>query len=260
MRDEYSVFCSEIYRITGINLALYKDQQMKRRLNTFMHKLRVESYDQLAKKIEKDQTALKMFHEFVTINVTDFFRDNEQFETLRKRILPQLVKSGSPFRAWSAGCSDGREAYSLLMMLEEMGVTDYQIHGTDLDERILEKARQGIYNEEAVHKVPAHLLAKYFTKLPDGNYQFAPEKARKVQFYKHDLLADEYRKGFDLIVCRNVVIYFTEEAKDFVFAKMAKSLKPDGILFVGGTESILAPKALGLTPVLPFFYKRDDSM
>ncbi|MDD4264700.1 MAG: protein-glutamate O-methyltransferase CheR [Firmicutes bacterium] len=256
-RNNYALFCYKVHQLTGLNLALYKDRQMKRRLNAFMYTLEVNNYLELGRKLEQDKAALDKFCKFVTINVTEFFRGSEQFKTLQEKILPQLIRPGVTFKAWSAGCSDGSEPYSLVMILEEMGLTNYQIHATDLNSDMLAKAKVGVYAKSALEKVPDALVAKYFVKASDKAYQFDSTKARNVKFYQQDLLKDPYKKCFDLIICRNVVIYFTEEAKDLVFMKMAKSLRKGGILFVGGTESILAAEALGLKTELPFFYRKD---
>lgn len=257
--DGYGVFSHRVHQLIGLDLSSYKDRQMKRRLSTFMMRLGVDNYFELADKIGKDKDALEKFKKFLTINVTEFFRNPEQFKILEEKVLPTLIenlKPGQPLRIWSAGCSDGSEPYTVVIILEEMGVKNYQIIATDLDTEILEKAKLGIYRQESLKNVAPGFLAKYFISGNDGLLQFEPKYAQKVKFSRQDLLKDRYDKDLDLIICRNVVIYFTEEAKNQVFRRMTESLKEDGVLFVGGTESILSPKNLGLKTVFPFFYKK----
>ncbi len=254
--DSYLYFCRKVKQLIGLDLTAYKDRQMKRRLGTFMLRLEVNDYIELAKLLEKDKEALDKFRNFLTINVSEFFRNPEQFQTLKDKIIPSLMSPGKPLRIWSAGCSDGSEPYTILMILEELGIRNYQLIASDIDLEILERAKVGIYKKDSLRNVPPSLLDKYFIKGQDELYQFFPQLSKQVKFKRQNLLEDPYDKDLDLILCRNVVIYFTEEAKNKVFLKMAESLRPEGVLFVGGTESILTPKSLGLQTVLPFFYRK----
>ncbi|HHY19330.1 MAG TPA: protein-glutamate O-methyltransferase CheR [Firmicutes bacterium] len=254
--DAYMVFCHKVKQLIGIDLTAYKDRQMKRRLGTFMLRLGVNDYLELAELIEKDREALDKFRNFLTINVSEFFRNAEQFEILKEKILPTFIDSNKSLRIWSAGCSDGSEPYTLVIILEELGVKNYELLASDIDFEILQRAKMGVYKQDSLRNVPPALLGKYFLKGEDELYQFLPSYTKKVKFFQHDLLKDRYERNLDLILCRNVVIYFTEEAKTRVFTKMSESLRQEGVLFVGGTESILAPKKLGLQTVYPFFYRK----
>ena len=130
------------------------------------------------------------------------------------------------------------------------------ISATDIDKQVLSKAKSGIYSEKSIKGLPARFRNRYLTSIGDGAYEVSEEIRRCVTFREHDLLNPRYPVDFDMIVCRNVLIYFTDEAKDSVFKKFARSLKPGGVLFLGSTEQILYPKDYGLTPISSFFYKK----
>ena len=126
---------------------------------------------------------------------------------------------------------------------------------TDLDIEMLTKAKNGIYTPTDIKNIPKARIAKYF-KPVNGSYSINEEIKAKVEYKKHNLLLDRFKSGFDLILCRNVVIYFTEEAKDALYRRFFAALKPGGVLFVGGTEAILNFREIGFESYLPFFYKK----
>jgi chemotaxis protein methyltransferase CheR len=200
------------------------------------------------------------FKDFLTINVTEFFRNTEKFDDLRTNILPDFVQRARAerrsVRMWSAGCSNGSEAYTLAIIMEEYfrGV-EYSILATDIDETIMNVAREGEYRELEIKGMNKALLAKYFTTSPDGlRWKLRQELKRNVKFTRNNLLEDQFLKGFDLILCRNVVIYFTDSAKDVLYKKFHEALAPNGVLFIGGTESILNSKEVGFSRHTNLFY------
>ena len=130
------------------------------------------------------------------------------------------------------------------------------ILATDIDKQVISKARSGIYTEKSIKGLPARFRNRYVNHMCDGAYEVSPEIRKCVTFREHDLLSPRYPLDFDMIVCRNVLIYFTDEAKDVVFHKFSRSLKPGGILFLGSTEQILYPKDYGFSPISSFFYKK----
>lgn len=145
----------------------------------------------------------------------------------RKTILP-LLKPAKTLKVWSAACSTGEEPYTLSMILSrQKGLTDYQIIATDIDDKVLQKAKEGVYQERSLQEVPKEMKELYFTQ--DGNrFKVKDEIRKNIRFQKHNLLADPYEKDFDIIVCRNVLIYFTEEAKEKIYHKFSGSLKNKG--------------------------------
>ncbi|MBQ9615691.1 MAG: protein-glutamate O-methyltransferase CheR, partial [Selenomonadaceae bacterium] len=204
----------------------------------------------------KNKDDFAEFIEYLTINVSEFFRTPEKFSKLETDVIPDLLKRSPKLNIWSAGCSIGAEPYSLSIIMKEMtpGVK-HRILASDLDIEILAKAKRGVYTDNELKSMAADRKKKYFD-LVDGKYAVKPEIKSVIEFKRHNLLKDPFESGFDLILCRNVVIYFTEEAKDQLYANFFKALKPGGILFVGATEAILNFRKLGYTSFQPFFYQR----
>lgn len=199
---------------------------------------------------------MEEFLDRLTINVSEFYRNRHHWEILEKRILPRLLQRNGRLRVWSAACSTGEEPYTLALILSKfMPLSQIQIIATDIDEKALSIARAGIYPERAVQEIPAEMKKKYFSM--EGNMHILSEDVKKtVIFKKHDLLSDPYGGPYDLIVCRNVLIYFTEDAKRMIYKKFHKALTVGGILFVGSTEQIFNPSGYGFASVEPFFYKK----
>lgn len=254
-QDDYLLFIHKVKTATGIDLAQYKEAQMKRRLTTL--RLR-HGYDSFAAFFEGMQQNKALFLDFLdrmTINVSEFWRNRNRWEVLQSTLLPSLT-SHLPLKVWSAACSTGEEPYTLAMILDMAGLlSTSKIIATDIDDGALAKAQQGTYLERSLREVPEQVVNKYF--IPEGlHYKIDPTLAKAVQFSKQNLLMDPFEKGFDLIVCRNVMIYFTEEAKHVLYQKFANALRPGGILFVGSTEQIFSPGEYGLEGAETFFYRK----
>lgn len=254
--DTYSVFTAKWKQLTGVDLTLYKEAQMKRRLTSLYEKKGFQSFKDFAAALEKDQALLNETLDRMTINVSEFYRNYKRWEVLETAILP-LIKTSKPLKIWSAACSTGEEPYTLAMLLDQQkGLSGYQIMATDIDEKALEKAKKGVYQERSLQEVPTSVKDRYFTQNANRSYEVKPEIKKNITFKKHNLLADRYEQDFDLIVCRNVFIYFTESAKEELYLKMAHSLKKNGVLFVGSTEQIFNPEKFGLNPADTFFYQK----
>ncbi|MGE5544719.1 MAG: CheR family methyltransferase [Bacillota bacterium] len=249
-------FVRKVVQKSGIDLRAYKRPQMERRINSFMRTVGADSYADLIKLCEDNPEVYRRFVEHLTINVSEFFRNANHWDVLRYQIIPELLKEKSPLKIWSAGCSTGEEPYSLAIMMQEYfpGQAN-RIWATDLDQVVLNKAKQGVYSEKAVQGVPPHLIKKYFVQ-DSGSYRIADSIKAMVRFEKHDLLADKFPGDFDLILCRNVVIYFTEEAKDKLYRKFAQALRRNGVLFIGSTEQIFQARELDLKSIATFFYQK----
>ncbi len=252
----YSYFQKRVLRLTGIDLTAYKSQQMRRRLGTLLARNKVNSLFEYSKLL--DQPAkLQEFLDFFTINVSEFFRIPDKFQYLESQVLPGLLARGRDLRVWSAGCSNGAEPYSLAMMLDEMApLGRWTVLATDVDRTTLARAQRGDkYAPADVRNVGDRRLAKYFEKDETG-YKVKDSLKRRVQFKVHDLLREPYESGFHVILCRHVVIYFTEEAKDVMYRKFANSLVDGGVLFVGGTEIIPRAREVGLETMAVSFYRK----
>ncbi len=258
MFDDYEWFKSKILAITGIDLNSYKERQMKRRIDTLITKSELNNYQDYVKLISTDPVALRKFKNHITINVSEFFRNIDQWDNLENIILPQILKSGNGrYKIWSAACSTGDEPYTIAMILNQhLKPSQYELIATDIDDEVLEKAQNGLYNKKSIAGVPQK-FRKYFTELSDSTYQISNEIARCVKFKKHNLLSDTYPTNCDLIVCRNVLIYFTDEAKNEIFKKYSDSLRKNGVLFIGNTEQILNPKDYGFISTKSFFYIKE---
>lgn len=261
MRDlEYSYLKTRIKQLTGIDLDNYRERQMRRRLTSFISRTSAPSVVAYCHMVEADRTMLDDLSSFLTIKVSEFFRDPLPFEQLRAEILPQLIMERSRLNIWSTGCSVGGEPYSLAIILDKLTpYTRHRIVASDIDVISLEKAKAGgPYRANEVRNVPTQLLREYFDVVEDC-YRVKEKTRQKVDFRKHDLLRDPFEKGFDLIVCRNVTIYFTEEAKMRLNQQFCQSLTPGGILFVGGTEAIARAREIGLSTLGHCFYRKQPT-
>jgi chemotaxis protein methyltransferase CheR len=165
---------------------------------------------------------------------------------------------GNDIKIWSAACSTGDEPYTLVMLMAKfIPMNKIKIIATDIDKQVLEKAQIGIYDEKSLKGLPKEYLTKYFTKVGGRSYQISEEVKRCVEFRQHNLLKDAYPSPCHMIICRNVMIYFTEEAKGDIYQKFNDALKTDGMLFVGSTEQIIAPGNYNFSTYKSFFYKKD---
>lgn len=256
---DWEIFKQQLNRKTGIDLQLYKEQQMRRRINNLIQKTEFKSYTTFFADAVRNKQKFADFIEYLTINVSEFFRNADKFGMLETDIIPYLLKSSSngSLNIWSAGCSIGAEPYSLAIIMKELtpGKRN-RILASDLDIEIIAKAKQAIYTADEIKAMRPDRKTKYFTKTVDGKFALKPEIKTAVEFKRHNLLKDPFETNFDLILCRNVVIYFTEEAKAELYKNFFKALKPGGILFVGGTESILNSRQIGYDTYKPFFYQK----
>lgn len=253
---DYTVFIENIKKKTGIDLSLYKEAQMKRRLTSLYEKKGYRNFKDYFQAIHNDKEMLEEFLDRMTINVSEFYRNVQRWDVLEKKIFPQLLARNKKLKIWSAACSTGEEPYSIAMVLSSHApIRDISILATDLDLGVIERAKVGLYPEKSLKEVPTAIVKKHFVN--EGHfYQVKDEIKRTVTFKQHNLLENRYDTGFDLIVCRNVMIYFTEEAKDQIYMNFAKSLKTGGILFVGSTEQIFNPAKYGFESEDTFFYKK----
>ncbi|BCB04532.1 CheR family methyltransferase [Bacillus sp. KH172YL63] len=256
MSNDYSEFISGIKRKTGIDLALYKEAQMKRRLTALYEKKKYGSFGEFFSVLSRDEKEMEEFLDRMTINVSEFYRNYKRWEILETKILPRLLKGNQSLKVWSAACSTGEEPYTLSMLLSKhTGGGKASITATDIDKNALQRAMNGVYPERSLNEVPAEMKEKFFSK-EGALYKIKDEVKKSVTFKQQNLLSDPFEGKFDLIVCRNVLIYFTEEAKDLLYKKFHASLKPGGVLFVGSTEQIFNPSQYGFETEDTFFYKK----
>lgn len=284
---DYQWFKRKIKEITGIDLDSYRPEQTKRLINKAMEEAGVSSYVKFIKILRETPSKVQDFKDSITINVSHLFRDKKRWDELNKHLtilIKEKVKThsggggGKPdVVIWSAGCSIGAEPYTLSIMMEELRRDkDFpsfsrSILCTDLDNTILQRAREGIFVDAHMKEVDDRLLLHYFDKIQKPEqmwaqrhessvfYRVKPALKEHMDFRLHNLLESRWEKGFDLITCRNVIIYFTPDAKKQVFRKFSESLNEGGILFIGATETMFSPKELGFEAIAPGTYKKVQS-
>jgi len=253
--QEYEFLKNKIYKLTDVDINCYKSQQMRRRLEAYLVKnnTSVTSYCSL---LERDTVKRRELLDYMAINVTEFFRDQSRFQFLQTTILPQLLSRCRRLNIWSAACSCGEEPYSVAMILEEINMGHHRILATDIDESALTQARNGgPYAVHEVRNVTKPLFEKYF-KQDHAGYWIDERIKKKIVFKHHNLLHDPFEINFDLILCRNVIIYFSEQVRDSLYKKFNQSLKKDGVLFLGGSEVVLRPAEQGFGMINPAFYRK----
>jgi chemotaxis protein methyltransferase CheR len=256
--ENYEKFKQDVYQLTKIDLSSYKEKQMRRRIDSLVTKHKCKEYVDYVRMLKDDPEVFDEFVNFLTINVSEFYRNTDQWELMDKEYIPELIKKyGKKLKIWSAACSTGDEPYSLVMALSKhIDLNNIKIQATDIDKQVIATAKVGLYSEKSIAGVPDDLKRKWFTKV-GSSYQISEEIKKRVEFKESNLLRDSYPTGCNLIVCRNVVIYFTEEAKHDIYKKFAASLTPGGLLFIGSTEQVMDYKELGYKRRSSFFYEKD---
>ncbi|WP_010495123.1 CheR family methyltransferase [Paenibacillus elgii] len=254
---DFLLFIKKVKDYTSIDLSQYKEAQMKRRLTTLRMKKGYTTFASFFEAMTKDKEVFYEFLDRMTINVSEFWRNPNRWEVLEQKFLPDMLRKSRKVKCWSAACSTGEEPYTLTMILAELNAQDSVVLATDIDDGALEKAKKAIYSDRSVRDVPAKYLQKYYRQ-ENLTYHIADSLKKSIRFQKQNLLVDTFDTGFDLIVCRNVMIYFTEEAKHLLYHKFANALKPGGILFVGSTEQIFSPAQYGLESAETFFYRKTE--
>ncbi len=257
MEYDYEYLKKEVFKLTQIDLNAYKERQMKRRIDTLIGKNKIVGYDKYMEALKTNKDIFDEFINYITINVSEFYRNPDQWQFMDKEVFPDLInKFGKNLKIWSAACSTGDEPYSLVMALSKyVPINQIKIYATDLDKTVIAKAKVGLYDAKSIAGVPDEFKKKYFTQV-GPSYKISDEIKARVEFHEHNLLKDKYPTDYHFIVCRNVLIYFTDEAKDEVFKKYYDSLKSGGYLFIGSTEQILNYKEIGYVRKNSFFYEK----
>lgn len=260
-QEEYERFCAGVEELSGVALSHYRQGQMERRLRTFADRSGFDDLDSYLVALKRDPEAFASFRDRLTINVSELFRNPERFQELERDMIPQLASATSgPFRAWSAGCSYGAEAYTMAILLSEARqVGPFQIDATDIDRGVLARARAGRFSEQDLRNVGAERLRRWFGEEDDDGSRVADRSlASSIRFGELNLLGDDYPQKCDLILCRNVVIYFKDEAKGLIYRRFFDALRPGGLLFVGSTERVAGARDMGWEKAGTFFYKKPE--
>lgn len=259
MEGTYEKFKTDVFALTKIDLNAYKERQMKRRIDTLIGKHGFKGYTEFASALKNNKELFEEFVNYLTINVSEFYRNPEQWKYLEEKVIPELIsKFGHGIKIWSAACSTGDEPYSLVMLLSKfLPMNQIKIYATDIDEQVMAKAKMGLYKASSLAGLPAEFKKKYFTQITADTFQISDEIKKCVEFKKHNLLKDSYPTNYHMIVCRNVLIYFTDEAKQEIYKKFHDSLVKEGLLFVGSTEQITNYRELDFSSPKSFFYQRN---
>ncbi|MGE4351018.1 MAG: protein-glutamate O-methyltransferase CheR [Bdellovibrionales bacterium] len=248
--EDFELYATLVKQRSGLVLSKDKTYLLESRLTPVARKYNFKTLEELAQSVrtKRDEQMLRDITEAMTTNESFFFRDTKPFEQFRKILLPELLRTRAPkkqIRLWSSASSSGQEAYSLAMILSEEAArlqgwkTD--ILGTDLSSEMVERAKGGIYSQFEVQRgLPITLLMKYFSQIGTDKWQIKDPIRQMVQYREGNLLADFGPVGvFDVIYCRNVLIYFDQPTKSRVLDAISHVLAPDGVLFLGGAETVL---------------------
>ncbi len=256
--DGFDALTELIAGRTGFRCGSYKERCLRRRLAVRMRARGVHTYRDYTRVLLDDEREWDRLLDALTINVTRLFRDPAAFEAMGREVVPTLwAGSGERIRAWSAGCASGEEVYSLAALfhrhVEALGEADrlhrVEITGTDIDRASLESAARAQYHESAFADVPPALRARYFT--PGYPAEVVPELRALTSFERRDLLHEPPpADSLDLILCRNVLIYFDRETQERLFSAFRDALRPGAFLVLGKVETLLGESRRGFVPVL----------
>jgi chemotaxis protein methyltransferase CheR len=255
--DDYISFCGSLRELCGIDLTQYKRPQMERRLRSFFERKGISRLTDSIETLRRDPAQLDALLDRITINVSQLWRNPEQWALLESKILPELTTAGGELRAWSAGCSYGAEAYTLAAVCQLANLrTRVSILGTDIDKRMVARAQAAVFSDDDARTAPPQQLQAAFDRVEDGWRARRPLR-EMTRFEVGDLLKVTPRpSSFDLILCRNTVIYFSEPIRDALHARLAAGLRSGGYLIVGSTERVADAAALGLKMSNPFVYRK----
>lgn len=248
-KDDLELIAGIVRKRSGLVLTAEKEYLLDSRLSPLARKEGFSSIDDLITTLRtrRDEDLMWRVTEALTTNETFFFRDKTPFDLLREEILPEVIKArpaGGRLRIWSAACSSGQEAYSIAMVLEEfrsqLRAFQPEIIGTDICSKVLEKAKSGIFSQFEVQRgLPVKKLVEYFKKSGD-QWQIDPRLQQHVTFKRFNLLDDFAPLGqFDIVFCRNVLIYFDQTQKSEILNRVGRQMQAGSHLVLGGSETVL---------------------
>ncbi|WP_019177212.1 CheR family methyltransferase [Methanomassiliicoccus luminyensis] len=255
---EFIALKKEVYRKTSLDCEQFKDSYLRRRFAARMRSRGVQQYADYIALLGSDPAEAGELMRDITINVTQFFRDAPVFKALEEEVVPLLiyrkVKEGRPIiKVWSAGCSSGEEPYSVAIILRDLLGEEYDkfsvsIVATDIDRECLMSGQEGIYLPRQLMNVAPEHLRKYFVQEGE-RHRVVPEIRDMVDFLELDLFSGTAGTNFDLILCRNVAIYFTKEMQERLYMKFVRALGEGGYFVMGNTENLVGDASRMLTTV-----------
>lgn len=235
----------KIERDRGFNCSFYKDRCLRRRIAVRMRARGQRSFADYEALLDREPAEYDHLLDTLTINVTKFFRNIETWHAIEQQVLPPLFAVPGPIRVWSAGSASGEEAHTVSILMHEWterhhrrGEVDrVRILGTDIDRKSLENAQRGVYPELSLSETPPHLRQRWFG--PGPPFRIRPEAQKNVSFVRRDLISEPAERGQNLILCRNVVIYFDREIQERLFRDFWDALVPGGFLVMGKVETLV---------------------
>lgn len=242
---EINIILKDLLELYYYDFTYYSRESFKRRINRLFKLEKYQSFDQFRTKLRTDKNYIDHFIDRITVNVTEMFRDHNFFRELRAQILPELARR-PVIRVWHAGCSTGEEVYSVAILLHEAGLLQKsEIFATDINPHVLTKARRGIFPVSLMQLYAKNYLlaggekdfTSYYSTTPQGE-KFNDSFSSRMTFSSHSLASDGYINRFDLIVCRNVLIYFDKELQNRAFQLFDVSMGPNSFLALGEKETI----------------------
>jgi len=257
---DFAALTRRISREVGLDLDVYKDKCMRRRIAVRMRACGVHTFGDYQSLLDRTPAEYERLRDALTINVTRFYRNRETWDALREAVLPELwnAREGH-LSVWSAGCSSGEEPYTIAMIVADIAdragrpawLHRLSVDATDIDRASLARAAAARYREDVFVETPPDLVARY-TEHVGGSDRVVTERVRsRVAVRAFDLSADRPARSYDLIVCRNVVIYFDRGMQERLFLTFAESLAPGGVLVLGKVETLLGPARDRLTLLEP---------
>lgn len=265
---EFQTIARYIESTVGIKMPDTKRIMMQSRLMRRLRVLKMNSFSEYIDYVfnSKNSDELVLMIDVLTTNKTEFFRENEHFEYLTNKILPEFAETKNTIKIWSAGCSSGEEPYTISMVISEFmksnpgKIVNFKVTGTDISTNVLDKAYNAVYDLDLVEQLPMHLKKSYFLKCTNREMNCArikPELRKHVSFKRLNFMDADFRmpEVYDIIFCRNVLIYFDKATQEKVIMKFMKYLQPEGYLFLGHSETIFSMD-LPLRTCIPTVYKK----
>jgi chemotaxis protein methyltransferase CheR len=240
---EFEQYRAFIYAESGITFTAANRSILESRLKERLREKGVNAPKDYFTTITTNKEELKGFLDAITTNLTRFFRNQPHFDCLEKFVIPELInnikKGGNVIKIWSAGCSTGEEPYTIAMLLNEILPPPwrYEILASDISLKCLMTAKEGFYADNRIEGIPPNYLTKYFDKV-EGGYHVHSDIQSKIKFDYHNLKNDAGQRGFDIIFCRNVIIYFDEVAQTAVINRFWDAMASKSFLFIGHSESL----------------------
>ena len=256
---EFDEFLKEIAPLFGLYWRPFQKRGVKRKIERKIVEVGFSNFEDYLLRVQKAPEEQSHLSKILTVTISRFFRDREVFDLLENFIIPAIIKNKKgkdEFKIWSIGCASGEEPYSFLLLWKEKFEKNFpQIHptilATDINEKLLERAKEGKYKKSSLKEVPNEVLRKYF-KIKDGFYILDESTRRSVEFTRHDIVHEEPFSGMDIVLCRNLAFtYFSKECQMDVLKKVSRSLGEDGYFIIGKDESLLLTYPTLFVPIFP---------